>query len=148
MKKHLVLLFSIIAFCFVFISCPNPSEEMKPSSPILDNPSVTIIEKKIIKPGDTYTLDGEYTLKDGIVIDKASSRAVSKTGTKFFTTGNGSIIPLPNKDKKITISADDLGVTSNTELYIGKYNVESDFMITAKEMEAKNKKASMMSITM
>lgn len=140
MKKHLVLLFSIIAFCFVLISCPNPSEEMKPSSPILDNPSVTIIEKKTIKPGDTYTLDGEYTLKDGIVIDKASSRAVSKTGTKFFTTGNGSIIPLPSNDKKITISADDLGITSNTELYIGKYNVESDFMITAKEMEAKNKK--------
>ena len=140
MKKHLFMLFSIIAFCFVLISCPNPSEEMKPSSPILDNPSVTVIETKSMKPGDTYTLDGEYTLKDGIVIDKASSKAVSETSNKFFTTGNGSIIPLPSKDKKITISASDLGITSDTNIYIGKYNVESDFMISAKEMEAKNKR--------
>lgn len=140
MKKHLFMLFSIIAFCFVLISCPNPSEEMKPSSPILDNPSVTFIEKKTIKPGETYTLDGEFTLRDGIVISKASSRAISETGTKYFKTGNGSLIPLPNKDKKITISAADLDITSNTDVYIGKYNVESDFMISAKEMETKNKR--------
>ncbi|MDD7271620.1 MAG: hypothetical protein PUH25_07040 [Spirochaetales bacterium] len=140
MKKHLWLLFTIIAFCFVLISCPNPSEEMKPSTPILDNPSVTIIEKKLIKPGETYTLDGEYTLRDGIVISKATSKAISDTSTKYFKTGNGSLIPLPNKDKKITISAADLDITSNTDVYIGKYNVESDFMISAKEMEANNKR--------
>ena len=144
MRKGITLFTLILILVFTFVSCKNDTQEPGSSGSSQETTenisnSVTVLKKIHVKAGQPYTLDGEYTLKDGIVLANAeSSRALGSSDNNLLTTCDGHKMPLPDKDKKITFKPEDLGITTEGDIFIGKYKQTDDLTITAEEMEQKN----------
>lgn len=144
MRKGITLFTLILILVFTFVSCKNDTQEPGSSGSSQETTenisnSVTVLKKMHVKAGQTYALDGEYTLKDGIVLANAeSSRALGSSDNNLLTTCDGHKMPLPDKNNKITFNPEDLGITTEGDIFIGKYKQTDDLTITAKEMEQKN----------
>ena len=87
-----------------------------------------------VKAGETVTLDGNYTLKDRIVINAgSSSRSLSGSNTKYFRTENNNIIICPDENNKITFKPSDLGITGDCDILIGSFINKNDLTLTVQE---------------
>ena len=83
-----------------------------------------------VKAGEIVTLEGDYSLKDKIVIktdDRSETRGLLKTN-------DGKMIPIPSKDNKISFNPADLGITTEGDVLIGQFINKDDFTITTKEI--------------
>lgn len=104
------------------------------------SPSISYIGKMHVKAGQTYQLDEKYKFNDGIVfkVDTSSSRALGRASENFVTTENGSIIPCPDENNLIVFDPSDLGIESEGDIYIGRFNNTNDLNITHEEWTEKN----------
>ena len=104
------------------------------------SPSISYIGKMHVKAGQTYQLDEKYKFNDGIVfkVDASSSRALGRASENFVTTENGSIIPCPDENNLIVFDPSDLGIESEGDIYIGRFNNTNDLNITHEEWTEKN----------
>ena len=91
--------------------------------------SVAFTKSIHVKAGEIVTLDGDYSLKDKIVI-----KADEGSGTRgLIQTNDGKMIPLPSEDNKISFDPADLGITTEGDVLIGQFINKDDFTMTAKE---------------
>lgn len=91
--------------------------------------SVAFTKSIHVKVGEVVTLDGDYSLKDKIVI-----KADDISGTRsLIQTNDGKMIPIPTEDNKISFDPADLGITTEGDVLIGQFINKDDFTMTAKE---------------
>ena len=91
--------------------------------------SVAFTKSIHVKAGEIVTLEGDYSLKDKIVIktdDGSETRGLLKTN-------DGKMIPIPSEDNKISFDPADLGITTEGDVLIGQFINKDDFTMTAKE---------------
>ena len=132
----------IVAFFFVLVvltGCNDkvtapPTADVPPSVDVppkeeSTGSSVAFTKSIHVKAGEIVTLDGDYSLKDKIVI-----KADEGSGTRgLIQTNDGKMIPLPSEDNKISFDPADLGITTEGDVLIGQFINKDDFTMTAKE---------------
>ena len=117
----------VLTGCNEKVTVP-PNVEVPPQEGSVDS-SVAFIKSIHVKAGEIVTLDGDYSLKDKIVI-----KANEGSGTRgLIQTNDGKIIPLPSEDNKISFDPADLGITTEGDVLIGQFINKDDFTMTAKE---------------
>lgn len=99
-----------------------------------DNSVIKYFSTLHVKAGETVTLDGNYTLKDRIVINAgSSSRSLSDSTTKYFRTEKNNIIICPDENNKITFNPSELGITEDCDILIGSFINKNDLTLTVQE---------------
>lgn len=117
----------VLTGCNEKVTVP-PNVEVPPQEGSVDS-SVAFVKSIHVKAGEIVTLDGDYSLKDKIVIktdDGSETRGLLKTN-------DGKMIPIPSKDNKISFNPADLGITTEGDVLIGQFINKDDFTMTAKE---------------
>lgn len=138
--KRVIRCVSVVFFVLVVLTGCNDKVAVPPTAdvpPSVDVPpkeestgsSVDFTKSIHVKAGEIVTLDGDYSLKDKIVI-----KTDDGSGTRgLLKTNDGKMIPIPSKDNKISFDPADLGITTEGDVLIGQFINKDDFTMTAKE---------------
>lgn len=154
MKKTFICLLLILSLsCLLFISC-DPSVPSKEPEGIKETVDQSL---KNLEAGGSIEIDNvgsdtefnlsEFSLEDGIFIEIVNSKGKAIGSSKaidspnFFQRQDGSIMPIPDSNGKISFKGDELGLVNGVKVIINRLlHLDTDFQISTQEYAGTGKR--------
>lgn len=154
MKKTFICLLLILSLsCLLFISC-DPSVPSKEPEGIKETVDQSL---KNLEAGGSIEIDNvgsdtefnlsEFSLEDGIFIEIVNSKGKAIGSSKaidspnFFQRQDGSIMPIPDSNGKISFKGNELGLANGVKVIINRLlHLDTDFQISTNEYSGTGKR--------